>query len=92
MKMINSFDLKSLAESITEATDLEQLKTIEDQCLLHFSEAVKTASNWIKEEESKSTGLKVTELVDLRRRQILAQPGIQKAKVEYALGQAIGQA
>ena len=92
MKIIKDYSLKSIAEEIQSATDLPELKAIEDACLLHFSEAEKTAENWIKEEEVKSTGRKVTELVDLRRRQILAQPGIKKAKVDYDLGQAIGRA
>lgn len=91
MQTIKNYDLKSLAENITEATDLPGLKAIEDQCLLHFSEAEKTAENWIKEEEVKSTGRKVTELVDLRRRQILAAPQIQKAHADYELGRMIGQ-
>ena len=91
MQTIKNYDLKSIAENITEATDLPGLKAIENQCLLHFSEAEKTAENWIKEEEIKSTGRKVTELADLRRRQILAAPKIQKAHADYELGRMIGQ-
>lgn len=92
MKTIKSYDLKSLAENIQEAKDLPGLKAIEDQCLLHFSEAEKISSNWILEAEAKTTGRKVAELVDLRRRQILAQPKIEEAQRDYALGEAIGRA
>jgi signal peptide peptidase SppA len=92
MSKIQNFDLKSLAESITEAADLPELKVIEDACLLHFAEKAKSSENWIEEEKVKGTGRKVTELIDLRRRQILAAPEIKKTQEEYALGQAIGRA
>ena len=92
MSKIQNFDLKSLAESIQSCTSLDDLKSIENECLLHFSEKEKTASNWIAESEAKTTGRKVTELVDLRRRQILAAPKIQEAQREYEIGRMIGMA
>jgi signal peptide peptidase SppA len=91
MKIIKDFSLKAIAESITETTDLPELKAVEDACLLHFSEAEKTASNWIKEEEVKSMSRQVAALLDIRRRQILAQPKIEKAQKEYDLGRMIGR-
>ena len=91
MQTIKSFDLKSIAEQIQSCKSLDDLKSLEDQCLLHFSEAEKTASNWIKEAEAKTTGRKVAELTDLRRRQLLALPQIQKDAEEYALGKIIGK-
>ena len=91
MQTIKNYDLKSLAENITEAADLPGLKAIEDACLLHFSEKAKTATNWIAKAEAKTTGRKVAELVDLRRRQLLALPKIQKDAEEYALGKIIGK-
>jgi signal peptide peptidase SppA len=91
MSKIQNFNLKSLAESIQEATDLPGLKAIEDQCLLHFSEAEKTASNWLIEEKVKSTSNHVKQLVDIRRRQLLALPQIQKAHADYELGMAVGK-
>ena len=92
MQTIKSFDLKSIAEQIQSCENIDALKAIEDACLLHFSEKAKSSENWIEEEEAKSTSNHVKQLVDIRRRQILSMPGIQKAQEEYALGQAIGQA
>jgi hypothetical protein len=92
MKTIKDYSLKSVAENIQSAKDLPELKAVEDACLLHFSEAEKTASNWIAKAEAKTTSRKVTELVDLRRRQILAAPKIQEAQREYEIGRMIGMA
>ena len=92
MKTIKNYDLKSVAENIQGAEDLEQLKAVENQCLTHFAEKAKSSENWILEEEAKSTGRQVTNLADIRRRQILAAPKIQAAKTEYDLGRMIGQA
>ena len=91
MQTIKNYDLKSLAENIQSCENIDALKAVENQCLTHFAAEAKTAENWIVEEKAKSTGRKVAQLIDLRRRQILAQPGTQKAKVEYDLGQAIGK-
>ena len=91
MKTIKDYSLKSVAENIQEATDLPGLKAIEDACLLHFAEKAKSSENWIEEEKVKGTGRKATELVDLRRRQLLAAPQIQKAHADYELGMAVGK-
>ena len=91
MKVIQNFNLKSIAESIQGCDSLDELKSLENECLLHFAAEAKTAANWIKEEEVKATGQKVTQLADLRRRQILALPGIEEARKEYELGKMIGQ-
>jgi ClpP class serine protease len=92
MQTIKNYDLKSLAENIQSCESLDDLKSLENECLLHFSEAKKTASNWILEAEAKTTGRKVAQLVDIRRRQLLAVPQIQKDMADYRLGEAIGKA
>lgn len=91
MNTIKDFSLKAIAEEIQSAEDIEQLKAIEDQSLLHFAEKAKSSENWIEEKKEKSTSGKVAQLVDIRRRQILALPGIQKAQADYELGQAVGK-
>lgn len=91
MKLITNFGLAAIAEKIQSAKDLPELKALEDACLLHFAAEEKAASNWIEEEKEKSTSGKVAQLVDIRRRQILALPGIQKAQADYELGQAVGK-
>lgn len=92
MQTIKSFDLKSIAEQIQSCESLEALKAIENECLLHFSEAGKSAENWLIEEKVKSTSNHVKQLVDIRRRQLLAQPQFQKDMADYRLGEAIGKA
>lgn len=91
MSKIQSFDLKSLAESIQSCKDIEALKALEDACLLHFAEKAKSSENWIEDEKTKSTNRKVTELADIRRRQILALPQIQQDRADYELGRLVGQ-
>ncbi|HUV50119.1 MAG TPA: S49 family peptidase [Anaerolineae bacterium] len=83
--------LKAVAEDIQRAKDLPELKALEDACLLHFSEEAKTASNWLQEEKAKGISRKVTELADIRRRQILTMPKMQESKADYEIGQMIGQ-
>lgn len=91
MKTIMNYDLKSLAENIQSCESLDDLKSLENECLLHFSEKAKSSENWIVEEKTKSASNHAKQLIDIRRRQILAMPGIQEAQKEYELGLAIGK-
>ena len=91
MQTIKSFDLKSIAEQIQSCENIDALKAVENQCLTHFAAEAKTAENWIVEEKVKSTSNHVKQLVDIRRRQLLAMPGIQKAHADYELGMAVGK-
>lgn len=92
MQTIKSFDLKSIAEQIQSCENLDDLKSLENECLTHFSEKETSAKNWLIEEEAKSMSRQVAALLDIRRRQILAMPEIKQTQEEYALGQAIGRA
>lgn len=92
MQTIKSFDLKSIAEQIQSCENIDALKAVENQCLTHFAAEAKTAENWIVEEKVKSTSNHVKQLVDIRRRQILAQPQFQKDMADYRLGEMIGKA
>ena len=88
---IKNFGLKSLAEDIQSCENIDALKAVENQCLTHFAAEAKTAENWIVEEKTKSTSNHVKQLVDIRRRQLLALPQIQKAHADYELGMAVGK-
>jgi signal peptide peptidase SppA len=91
MQTIKNYDLKSLAENIQSCENIDALKAVENQCLTHFAAEAKTAENWIVEEKTKSTSNHVKQLVDIRRRQLLALPQIQKAHADYELGMAVGK-
>jgi len=90
MKLTN-FSLKEIVTKIQEAESLDELKSLEDECLLYFSMAEKSGKNWIQKNEAKSMQGQVQQLVSHRRRAIMRLPDIAKAQADYALGQKIGR-
>jgi len=88
---MTDFSLRGVAEAITNCESLESLTAIENECLLHFSQAEKSGKSWVVKDRAQSMAGQVSQLVALRRRQVLSMPEIQKEKELYNLGRAIGK-
>lgn len=89
---IEHFDLKTIVESIQSCKDLDELKAIEDECLLHFAQAEKSGKNWTEKDRAKSMAGQVQQFVAMRRRAIMSLPELRKQQELYNLGRAIGLA
>ena len=89
MKFQN-YDLKTIAESIQQSATIEDLKAAEDAVVVHCNEKDKSAKNWIEKRDAKYLKEQAHELIAMRRRQILAQPKIERERELYALGRRIG--
>jgi len=85
---IEHFDLKSIVESLQSCDNLDELKSLENQCLLHFEKVKRSAKNWLEKEKAESMSRQVIQLISHRRRQIMSMP-TQKDLDDYALGRAI---